>query len=339
MKLSTLALVAILAAFGAGLIGIFGISFERGEVYPPNSSFRTDPLGCRLFYDSLRALPGRTVERNLDASLDPGAATVLLLGTPAFGLSDAQKEVDARTVAGARLVFSLNPVTRPGRLNPSRLKWGATVDFGKSSAVVDAGNTARETLVYFDNLDLSWRVLKNGRLGPVVIERALNKGSLVLSAESFPFTNEALARSRDADLLAAVVGPNARIIFDEYHLGVRQNPGVALLMRKFRLHALLAAVAVAALLFVWSVSSPFPPVAGDVEGDAAAGLTARSGMIRLLQRSIPRSKLIAVCAAEWERTASSADPRTSSIRELARLSAPGDAPRVYREIQSILEQK
>jgi len=60
--------VAIIILAGAGfLYGIahlFVLRFEAGDVYPPYSTLRGDPLGAKVFYESLNALPGIAVERN-----------------------------------------------------------------------------------------------------------------------------------------------------------------------------------------------------------------------------------------------------------------------------------
>ena len=67
---NALAIVAILvlvlgAGFIAGVMYLFGLSFAAGNVYPQFSSLRSDPRGARLLYESLAALPGVTVSRNL----------------------------------------------------------------------------------------------------------------------------------------------------------------------------------------------------------------------------------------------------------------------------------
>ena len=68
-------LALLLAAFGAGLIHLFRLRFDVGDVYPPYSTLRSDPLGAKVFYDSLQALP----ELHTARSLRP----LPLLGVPA----------------------------------------------------------------------------------------------------------------------------------------------------------------------------------------------------------------------------------------------------------------
>ena len=49
-------LPALIVVFGAGVIRLFQLRFEAGDVYPPYSSYRADPLGTRALYQSLENL-------------------------------------------------------------------------------------------------------------------------------------------------------------------------------------------------------------------------------------------------------------------------------------------
>jgi hypothetical protein len=52
------------AAFALGVIRLFLLRFEAGDVYPPYSSLRSDPLGSRAFYSSLENVNSARVSRN-----------------------------------------------------------------------------------------------------------------------------------------------------------------------------------------------------------------------------------------------------------------------------------
>ena len=54
---SALFLFAIAALFFYGVIELLIARFEAGDVYPPYSSYRSDPLGSRAFYEGLDLLP------------------------------------------------------------------------------------------------------------------------------------------------------------------------------------------------------------------------------------------------------------------------------------------
>ena len=45
------------AGFVYGVIHLFALRFEAGDVYPEYSSLRADPLGLKGFYDALDELP------------------------------------------------------------------------------------------------------------------------------------------------------------------------------------------------------------------------------------------------------------------------------------------
>src|SRR5439155_26641627 len=56
-------LLVLLAVFGLGVGRLFQLRFEAGDVYPPYSSLRADPLGTKAFFEGLKILHGITVER------------------------------------------------------------------------------------------------------------------------------------------------------------------------------------------------------------------------------------------------------------------------------------
>ena len=88
------------------------------------------------------------------------------------------------------------------------------------------------TALYFDDLDDFWRVVYTANGRPVVIERSYGKGSLVLLADSFFLSNEALRSERHPELLAWTLGESANVVFDETHLGIFKQPGVLGLIKK-----------------------------------------------------------------------------------------------------------
>ena len=138
----------------------------------------------------------------------------------------------------------------------------------------------------------------------VVIERKFGKGSVVIASDSFFVSNEAMLKDRHADLLAWLVGANRTVVFDEAHLGMSESPGVAALMRKYRLHGLAAGLLLLAGLFIWKNStSLMPPHADGRSEDFVAGKDAASGFVNLLRRNIPPRDVFATCFAEWKKTA------------------------------------
>lgn len=114
--------VLVVLALLLGLGHLFMMRFRAGDVYPPYSTFRSDPLGTRVLYDSLAALPGMTVERNVEPveRLEGTPHTVLLFLGDTVSFSPNQDRLPAATAAwlsrfvrdGGRIVVTLQPRDR-----------------------------------------------------------------------------------------------------------------------------------------------------------------------------------------------------------------------------------
>jgi len=90
--------------------------FEQGNVYPPSSSLRSDPLGTMIFYESLAALPGLKVDRDHSSvnRLPDGKGTTYFHfgGNYADWDSvspDTYRITERFLLDGGRLVITLNP--------------------------------------------------------------------------------------------------------------------------------------------------------------------------------------------------------------------------------------
>ncbi|MBM3876689.1 MAG: DUF4350 domain-containing protein [Verrucomicrobia bacterium] len=161
------------------------------------------------------------------------------------------------------------------------------------------------TAVHFKELTNAWRVLYARDADPVLIERPLGKGTVVVCADAWPFSNEALRSERRPALLAWFAGANRVMLFDETHHGIEAHPGVAAMLRRYNLHGLLGALLLLALLHIWRNAVHFvPPLHEETAGGAGAvlGKDSASGFVNLLRRSIPRVELIHTCFAEWKKS-------------------------------------
>jgi len=159
------------------------------------------------------------------------------------------------------------------------------------------------TNLYFELFDDRWQTLYAVDDKPVIIERPMGMGTVVLCADSYFISNEALRSERHPQLLAWLIGRHSRIIFDESHFGIYKPPGVAGLLRSFGFHWFFGALAVPALLFVWKSAVYFvPPRTPD--GQSAAEVLAEKdstqGLIALLRRNIRDRKILQVCGRQWE---------------------------------------
>ena len=115
-------LIVIILAFSYGLVRLFLLRFEAGDVYAPYSSLRSDPLGTRALYESLVDLNLSPITRNyrpLHQVQFNEFTTFLYLGTAVFDSTQAPEEfteaVDRLTAAGGRLVMTFLPVGSTNR--------------------------------------------------------------------------------------------------------------------------------------------------------------------------------------------------------------------------------
>jgi hypothetical protein len=419
-----------------GIARLFELRLDRGDIYPPYSSLRGDPLGASVFYESLERVPGVSAQRYFEETfkIDNGKGRALfLLGTEPYAvrmMSRSEFDVVQRFIQnGGRLVIAYFPEvhesysSRRARLqltnhpsaNPSKPKLerpsakpnspsgtnslSSTNQFkifNATNTAVSAKNSNTNSLsgtndyvaeddaefksdmkgyvdltkewgfdVTYNNLSTNfngeidfpraWRVSDNSALPaalaihtavsftdltngwatiyqcdkktPVVVERKFGAGSVVVLADSYPFSNEAMFKNRSAALLAWLLGGSRDVIFDEAHLGVVEQPGVATLMRRYQLHGLICGLLLVAGLFIWkNASSLVPPVPeGDAEhGPVIAGRDSSSGFVNLLRRGIAPAELINVCFAEWKKSG-------------ARLAAISPAQR--REVEQLVQQQ
>ncbi len=157
------------------------------------------------------------------------------------------------------------------------------------------------TALHFETTDGAWRPVYMRDPYPVMMERAFGAGSLVLSADSYFLSNEALLRDRAPGLIAWLAGPAERVVFDEWLKGFERRPGVMGLMRRYGLHGVLGGLLLTALLFVWHRASPLvpPPASEGDEDGVVAGRDTAQGLSNLLQRNIPRSALLRVACEQW----------------------------------------
>lgn len=346
--------LAVLLGFGWGLWQLLSLRFDTGDVYPPYSSLRADPLGTKALHDSLALLDQVRVARNfrpLDRLTDARGTTIFWLGDqhavqPAVewrsfvrnggrlvvAWTPSQFVERTRTNAGGPLPWQqaryrkgpLIPVDPPSQRPEDitfREQWGVDLDFVALPGMGSAFKSDTATLVAdlplpaelnwhstvcFTNLHSDWRVIYERRGRPVVVERAFAEGSVVLSTDAWPFSNEALRAERAPDFLAWLAGGQTTLIFDELHLGVESSPGLATLMRRYRMHGIVGAFFLLALLFIWQNSASFlprqRPTADHVPDADIAGRDAAAGFVNLLRRAIRPPDLLRTCLTEWKQS-------------------------------------
>jgi hypothetical protein len=335
-----LLLFSLAAVFVGGIVYLFHLEFAGGDVYPTDSTLRSDPAGAELIFDSLRRLPGLTAVRNYQPILrllPDRDSTILMLGIDPrpFAVQPAEdlREFEKIASRGNRLVLGMRPGSgrAPPRHNALELNWGVRfgLDFEKE------GNA----ILYFAEAD-HWDVLERSGPRPVVVERAFGKGSIALVAAGWLFSNKSVAEARHTALLARIIGSHTRVVFDEAHFGIVETGSIVALAGRFRLQGLALGLALCAALFIWKNASSFPPLPNAAPGEKVFGRTSLAGLVTLLQRHIPPNRLVPVCWQEWlksntrEITPERRDRAETVVRSLA--DRPLDA---LRQIQAIVRAK
>jgi hypothetical protein len=213
------------------------------------------------------------------------------------------------------------------------------------------------TSLHFSPTDPAWRTIyarvvsKTNEL-PVMMERPFGRGSLVVCADAFPFSNEALLQEREPQLLSWLTGSSLRVVFDETHLGVAIDPGIAALARKYRLHGAFAALLVLAALFIWKNTSSFMPPREEQlareRGELVEGRDSSAGFINLLRRHLPPALLMKTCVEQWQtHVARLRKPAPARLEAMQKLIDSENAleprqrnpVRTYREFCQILKRK
>jgi hypothetical protein len=350
VKNRVLNILLLLLAAGAFLYGIahlFALRFQAGDVFPPYSTLRGDPLGAKVLYDSLQALPEVAVERNekpLGRFVAGKTTTLFYLGTKSYYWPEKEIEALERIASsGGRVVISLHPEKTEMRVVPERpeksppnngspsptpeqrsekildrqqlaQRWKFQIHYSKDSEddlaatnLIGAGlepEVPWHSTIYFDSVTDPWRAIYAVDGRAVVIEGKFGAGCLVLASDSYFISNEAMVADRKPALLSWLAGNGRRLVFDETHHNVFEQPGVANLLRKYRLHGLIAGLLVVAGLFIWKSAASFlPRERADDEAKAMIeGRDAYSGFTNLLRRGLRPADLLSTCVTEWRKS-------------------------------------
>ena len=194
-----------------------------------------------------------------------------------------------------------------------------------------------------------WSVLyTTGTNDAVAVERRVGAGSVVLVADSYFVSNEALFRERQPALLRWMLGGTTLAVFEETHLGTTEEPGVASLIRKYNLTGVCVAMLAVFGLFIWRNASPLVPSTDeDPLAVMTAGRDSHSGLVNLLRRAVPPATLAYFCWNEWKRSAASrakAGQKRVEDAEKALAAARGDSRTVrpiamYHAVTRVLHRK
>lgn len=124
--LPSLFLLVVAVLFLYGVTKLLVLRFEKGDIYPPYSSYRSDPMGAKAFYEGLGLLPGVKAVRNVEPLRNVSGlseATVFLFGIQGslfFAMGNTSvKALEDAALEGGRVVISFVP-SEPHRAPPSK---------------------------------------------------------------------------------------------------------------------------------------------------------------------------------------------------------------------------
>ncbi len=193
-----------------------------------------------------------------------------------------------------------------------------------------------------------WRMIASQGGRPVIMERKLGRGSVVVCSDRYFLSNEALWQQPSPAFLGWLMGNASEVIFEETHLGaaIGDSEGIMTLARRYGMHGLFLGGLLWFALYLWRAGSSLIPV--DAEEDlghwrasAVAGQDAASGLEGLLRRGIAPAKLLGRCLEAWEQQRFlsqrvPAERRAKAQQLLAQARAAREAPATYRQIRDTL---
>lgn len=411
-RLILLALICGLV-FMAGMVQLFLLRFEAGNVYPAYSSLRSDPLGTQAFYEGLRRISADSVNRNFrplqQVKMTPDT-TLMIIGADALpfyrGLKKSDNLLENLAQSGGRLVLTFTAAGsfRGATGKKARSKEGAHEKIGKEAearepeaeedkaeaktkeeeeCACDKDGEMFETVfntlgfqfnqfntstgeawddhadrfyngpeilppsiqwrapLSFRLRDNSWETLYTWQGEPVVVQRPWGKGTVVMAADSYLLSNEALRNHRTTGLLTWLVHPENMIVFDESLKGLIKQPGMAGLARQYRLHGVVAAVFAVVALFIWRQSAIFiAPVQSEKDPDhtrPAAGRDTSRGLVHLARQHIDLPSLMTICFKAWKGQAAQrlSAERISEVEAMAAEAAAD--PRKEKQVKTYIE--
>lgn len=203
------------------------------------------------------------------------------------------------------------------KLEPKELakEWGVTF---KQRWLISESETAErangassglpQTVAWHSDLHFApagsgWRVLYRRAGEPVLIEKSFGRGSIVLVADAYCLSNEAMNRQRATALLSWLVADYRRVTFLEGPLGVLEENGVGSLARRYGLGGAMALCALLGGLYAWRRLVAFVPPVDSEETDGAAALAYEpaAAMTNLLRRSLSAADVLPACVEEWRK--------------------------------------
>jgi hypothetical protein len=336
-------MVAIFAFVG---FQVFKVRAEVNGVYPEYSSFRADPKGYRVLFETLSRLGSVHVERFVQPLTDLPASAgkiLLLAGVHPGGLShDQPKFLDDWMTSGGTLIVTFSslqaernegnlennsnqPENKPLRAEVGKFEsWGIRIFNSKSNLTTKlqsnlfANEFSWAGHLYIDPTKSDWEVMAKAQNLPVVLQRKFGAGKLILLADSYPLSNVALAAHRNTELISWLFPQHSVVIFDESHFGIINHPGIMSMARRYGLDGAFVVTLGLGLLYLWASRYTINPVSrkrSDTEV-AIKGMGGSEIFTNLLRRNLPAKDLCTICLQIWKQKGASNPVKQARLESL-----------------------
>ncbi|XCN73738.1 MAG: DUF4350 domain-containing protein [Candidatus Electrothrix aestuarii] len=187
----------------------------------------------------------------------------------------------------------------------------------------------------FKNQDDQWQVLLTLEEEPVLIERQLGRGSIVLATSSFFLSNEAMLRDRQVSLIKWLLGSPSQLIVDEFHHGLRSRKSVVSLVRSHNLHGIILGLFLLAVLFLWKNSSSLLPRSSGQQVRPHTGRNQFEGMVNTLRLHHP-DNLVGLALQQWERgNRKWCENHPEQLEKMRQIAEPHPGPRTKAQNKAI----
>jgi hypothetical protein len=330
-RLIAFVLIGLMAALFVFIgVQMFKVRAEVNGVYPEYSSFRADPKGYRILFETLSRLESLHVERSVRplGELPSGSGKILVVaGLLPIGLTaDTTRLLDDWMTKGGTVVVAFSSrqpepneekkpadPAQPEKKSPREEvdkaeSWEIKIFWSKQSLATQlqsnlfADQSSWAGHLYIQPTKSDWEVLAKARDLPVVVQRRFGGGKLVGLADSYPLSNIALAAHRNAALVSWLFPQHSTVIFDETHFGIVEHPGIIGLARRYGLDGAFVAILGLAVFYLWASRYSLRPVQR-VRPDsepAVRGIGGNEVFTNLLRRTLPAKDLCATCLQIWK---------------------------------------
>ncbi len=256
-------------------------------------------------------LGGKVVRQKITDFIQ-GGGRLIITYSPIFLRNKTKKDTDETPSKQEVTDVSETPAPDAGKEEPPPIWAVSTEQLPASdttnSRILATGAVSGKELsmvwphtMVFTDVDPEWKILLSIQKEPVLMEKVLGAGSVVLATSSHFLSNEAMLRGPQLPLLTWLVGTPGRILFDEYHHGLRSSRSVTGLIRSYNLHGVIVLIFLLAALFLWkNCSSLLPHIAQDSDTlHPVSGRDQFEAMVGLLKRH-PLKNLLLTAFEQWK---------------------------------------